>query len=450
MHKKAFDTAILGGGFSGMYLALLLQRAGQTVVVLEKEKFLGGLLRTISHKGFRFDLGGHRLVFRRDKDLKDFLAEIGHANPLINNKRRAKIYLTGRFLNYPPMLAEAFKLPQKLWLPIIRDFIKGKINLSYPKTFEQWICRQYGETIYRLVFKDYTRKVWGMDCTKISPYLLKERVGRFFFFYSLLGLKSVHSKDTKNTFHYTQNGIEEIIEAIRAQLNENVSLFTAAKVKGITTVQGVGPQIFTEGEDGKEYVFEAKSVVSTVPVSELIKVLDDRELMPLLPNFRTRHVMFLNLMLKKGLEELPPFHWLYLPQGDVIFSRAYMPGVWSKFLVPEGRHSLSMEVICGDDLFALPQEDAIALCFDNLSRTGLKISKSDIEDHIFLRQANAYPVIENKSIVDEGKKQIKEKYPFVHLLGRAGNHAYYDVEECVCDARRLADVTLENHHKRQH
>jgi len=50
---------ILGGGPAGLSAASELARQGYTPPVLEADEVLGGLARTVSYKGFLFDIGGH-------------------------------------------------------------------------------------------------------------------------------------------------------------------------------------------------------------------------------------------------------------------------------------------------------------------------------------------------------------------------------------------------------
>ena len=53
---------VLGGGLAGLAAGHRLTAAGFPAVILEKGLRVGGLARTISHGGFKFDLGGHRFL----------------------------------------------------------------------------------------------------------------------------------------------------------------------------------------------------------------------------------------------------------------------------------------------------------------------------------------------------------------------------------------------------
>ncbi len=61
----AMETiVILGGGPCGLSAAWELSTTGKNVVVIEAQSTLGGLCKTVSYKGFNFDLGGHRFIFK--------------------------------------------------------------------------------------------------------------------------------------------------------------------------------------------------------------------------------------------------------------------------------------------------------------------------------------------------------------------------------------------------
>lgn len=57
MHKKIYDTIIVGGGIAGLTSAAYLAREKQRVLLIEKNEELGGLVNTFNRDGFQFEAG---------------------------------------------------------------------------------------------------------------------------------------------------------------------------------------------------------------------------------------------------------------------------------------------------------------------------------------------------------------------------------------------------------
>ena len=62
MKKDIVPVVIIGGGPAGLTAASELQKLSDTHVpqVYEASDMVGGISRTETHKGYRFDIGGHR------------------------------------------------------------------------------------------------------------------------------------------------------------------------------------------------------------------------------------------------------------------------------------------------------------------------------------------------------------------------------------------------------
>ena len=69
---------IIGAGPAGLSTSYELLKNGKNkykVILLEKEKQVGGISKTINYKGNRMDLGGHRF-FSKDERVNEFWKEM--------------------------------------------------------------------------------------------------------------------------------------------------------------------------------------------------------------------------------------------------------------------------------------------------------------------------------------------------------------------------------------
>src|SRR5512140_1337669 len=93
------DFVILGGGVAGLTFGLEAARRGQQITLLESSAQVGGLARTLVYGDYRFDIGGHRFhsewphVTNWARDLMD--------DEMRQVIRRSRIYLNGRYVEYP-------------------------------------------------------------------------------------------------------------------------------------------------------------------------------------------------------------------------------------------------------------------------------------------------------------------------------------------------------------
>src|SRR6202022_4250229 len=78
------------------------------VTVLEADPvYVGGISRTATYKGFRFDIGGHRF-FSKSKAVEDFWSEI-LPDDMLDRPRSSRIYYRGQFFAYPLRAVEALR-----------------------------------------------------------------------------------------------------------------------------------------------------------------------------------------------------------------------------------------------------------------------------------------------------------------------------------------------------
>src|SRR5215203_2555962 len=164
------SVAVIGAGPAGLTAGYSLLKKDHTlkVTVLEADpEYVGGISRTVKYKGFHFDIGGHRF-FSKSKEVEDFWTEI-LGDDLLERPRSSRIYYNHRFFRYPLKATEALrKLGAKESALCMLSYFKAKMfPVKNPKNFEDWVTNQFGERLFRIFFKTYTEKVWGIDCKEI-------------------------------------------------------------------------------------------------------------------------------------------------------------------------------------------------------------------------------------------------------------------------------------------
>ena len=177
MSDPQYKAIIVGAGPAGLTAAYELSKQGQRVLVLESDpQYVGGISRTVAYHGYRFDIGGHRF-FSKSKEVEDLWTEILGAD-LLQRPRSSKIYYRGEFYTYP---LKPFEALSKLGLLesslCLLSFLKARlVPTRQPKSFEDWVVNQFGERLFRIFFKTYTEKVWGMSCKEISADWAAQRI----------------------------------------------------------------------------------------------------------------------------------------------------------------------------------------------------------------------------------------------------------------------------------
>jgi protoporphyrinogen oxidase len=96
---ETIDTLIIGAGPAGLTTAYRLAKAGHDVLVIEQDKrYVGGISRTVSYKGFLFDIGGHRF-FSKSREVVALWNEI-LPDDFLDRPRLSRIYYAGKFYAY--------------------------------------------------------------------------------------------------------------------------------------------------------------------------------------------------------------------------------------------------------------------------------------------------------------------------------------------------------------
>ena len=143
MTDKKYDAIVIGCGMGGMVTALMLANRGKKVVILEKNKFPGGRLRSYKKQGFTVDVGCHTISRGSKGPAVWPLERCGYENPIKFNVVRPMSRFRGETFKFPRDLKG--KIPDEDYKGIlsffndVKNFPKSMIPLLDKYTTEEML-----------------------------------------------------------------------------------------------------------------------------------------------------------------------------------------------------------------------------------------------------------------------------------------------------------------------
>src|ERR1043165_6564896 len=278
-------VVIIGAGPAGLTAGYLLSKNEVDVLILEADPvYVGGISRTVTYKGFHFDIGGHRF-FSKSKAVEDFWTEIV-PNDMLLRPRSSRIFYGGRFFSYPLKPVEALlKLGVFKSVLCVLSWLKARLfPVRNPRNFEEWVSNQFGKRLFNTFFKSYTEKVWGMSCKEISADWAAQRINGLSLGSAIKNalLPQRQSKDPSkviktliNSFRYPRKGPGMMWEICA----EKTKAMGGAIHMGCRVIRceyddanGTWTTIYRD-QDGIEHALESEHVISSAPMRELINGL---------------------------------------------------------------------------------------------------------------------------------------------------------------------------------
>ena len=436
MNRVADETnvVIVGAGPAGLTAAYELGRRGHSSLVLEADEVVGGISRTVERDGWRFDIGGHRF-FTKVPVVEEFWHEILPDEEFLLRPRLSRIFYKGKFFDYPLKASNALlNLGIFESLRCVLSYLWARIRPPKDQSnFEGWVAARFGYRLYRIFFKTYTEKVWGVPATEIQADWAAQRIKNLSLFKAVVNAVLPKRNQKKITtlieeFSYPKYGPGMMWEVAREKVEAQGS-----KVMLRTPVTRIhhrdGRAVSVEaGAGGALTEYPCSHVVSSMPLSALIEAMDP----PAPPEVRAaahglHYRDFLTVALVVPEAAGFPDNWIYVHSPDVRLGRIQNFGSWSPYLVKEGRTCLGLEyfVFEGDDLWDAPDDELVELGKRELETIGL-VDASQVEAGYVVRMPKAYPMYDEhyRANVEVMRAWLAADAPNVYPVGRNGMHRY--------------------------
>src|SRR5262245_34290537 len=172
------DLVIVGGGPSGLAAAHEAVGRGAKAVVVERLGRVGGLARTTTFAGCRFDIGPHRF-FTKNQEVHALFVKVA-AEDLLTVPRLTRIFYNNTYFNYPlTPLNALFGVGIRPSISILSRYINARARGADKRrieNFEDWVVNRFGRRLFETFFQTYTEKVWGISCTQIGADWASQRI----------------------------------------------------------------------------------------------------------------------------------------------------------------------------------------------------------------------------------------------------------------------------------
>jgi protoporphyrinogen oxidase len=440
-----YPVAIIGAGPAGLTAGYELVKRGIKPIVLEKANLVGGISRTETYKGYRFDIGGHRF-FTKVPQVAQFWQEILGAD-LIRVPRLSRIYYQGKFYNYPMSVSNTLgNVGLTNSLLMVGSYLHAKLKDALhltpePETFEEWVTNRFGKRLYRTFFKTYTEKVWGIPCSQIRADWAAQRIQGMSLqrvvINALFGTQT--AKSLIKTFDYPILGPGMMWERAQQLIDRrggSVQLDTA-----VTRIQRSGSRIeaIEIERQGNRDRITADRFISTMPISLLVQKLDPLpppEIIAAAKSLKYRDFLIVALIIDR--DNLFPDNWIYIHSPEFKVGRIQNFKNWSPAMVPEvGKTCLGMEYFCneGEELWEKSTEELIAIATQEAIALDIGVRPGDVIDGTVIRQPKAYPVYDGEYRQHlQVLQDYLDTFDNLQTVGRNGMHRYNNQDHSMLTA----------------
>ena len=479
---KQRTAIIIGAGPAGLTVAFeLLERTDIVPLVVEASDNVGGISRTYVYKGNRLELGGHRFFSKSDRVMawwQRFLpveaedsAEATDDCMLVRN-RVSRILFRGKLFDYPLTLSPATvgKLGLMATARAGFSYMRARLFPIRPeRTLEEFVVNRFGRYLFTVFFKEYTEKVWGVECNEIPADWGAQRIKGVSVSRVLRhalrkllsgGDTSIGQKSTETSlierFLYPKHGPGHMWETVCARVREmGGEVLLNTRAQAIEAKDGRVVAVTVEdGTSGGTRRITGDFIFSTMPVRELISGLAPsppeavREVAEglMYRDFMTVGILARRLQIGGGvtggtLAEKLPDNWIYVQEPGASVGRIQIYNNWSPYMVADPETVwMGMEFFVNetDALWTMANREVISVAIGELEKLGF-VAVIDVLDALVVRQKKAYPAYFGTYARLGEIRDYLSAMDNLFLLGRNGQHRYNNQDHSMLTAMTAVD-----------
>jgi protoporphyrinogen oxidase len=416
---------ILGAGLAGLSAAYHLN--GEHVI-LEKDRRIGGLCKSVDIDGYVFDYAPH-ILFSRDDYVRTLYEDLLKGN-LYRHIRKSYIYLGGAYVKYP-FEANLSTLPEA----IIQECIEGVVNRKVfePTNFEEWIHTTFGDGIAKHYMVPYNRKIWKYDLSRMNIDWIRGRVPSPSVEEMKEGAAGTLSKDygPNAEFMYPKH---DGIGALADKMSKDLSVSTCSEV---VEVRPSGAEVRVKyRKNGKIREAASEKIISSLPLPELVEILHDppEEVRKAADSLVYNSLVCVNIGVKRS--GIIDKHWLYFPEEEFVFNRMSFPMNFSEYTTPRGRSSILVEVTHREA--GVDPERIRDRVVEDLKKTSIITERDEIEVCDTSTFKYAYVIYDLDHEKNVGIIHDYLNRSNIIPIGRFGEWEYFNMDKAILSGKNAA------------
>jgi len=439
------EITVLGGGPAGLAAGYYAKKFELPFTIYEASERIGGNCTTLKYKDFHFDSGAHRFHDQDAEITREIKALLG---PDLERLRvPSQIYCQGKLVDFPlSPLNLLINIGPKNFIKACIEVISARLRNVKPKeNFRDFTLYTYGKTIADLFLLNYSEKLWGIKCDKLSPSIAGKRLKglnlRTFLIEAILG-KNAKVEHLDGSFYYPKGGIGKIPE-------ELMNFFGKEKIQTgsrITKIFHNGKQIKSIEINGGRTI-NVNEVVSTLPLTVFLRAMEPqppKEVLLAASSLHFRNLILVAVFIDR--EFVNQNATVYFPDSSFPFTRIHEPRNRSQVMSPEGKTSLIAEIPCqtDDKLWALGDEALTQLVCSALIQIGW-VKQDEILDACVHKLSHAYPILEAN--FEDKIKEITcflEGFSNLKVSGRNGRFAYSHIHNMMRFGKEVVEPYILN------
>jgi len=411
------NIAILGTGISGLSIAQMLKEK-HDATLFEIQPKIGGLIKcerindSLFHK-----VGGHVFNAKNPKVLEWFWSFFNQDLEFVKAKRKAKVYYDGKITGYP-IENYIYTFDKDLVNSIVSELADlQKRTYKEPfeyNNFEDFLKENFGETLFRIYFEPYNKKIWHTDLKEVAMQWLEGKLPMPNF-KEIIKSNIVREEEegmVHSTFYYPKNdGSQFIID----RLSENLNIIPSFTISKLHFADN--KVIINESESFDKVVYTGD--IRKLP-SELDQLLEENgialnELKSLKSNGTS------NLFCETDDTDIS---WLYIPES---FTKAHRIIYTGNFSDTNNRGSLRKTCVVE---FSGKVEYEVMIEEIKKLPGNLKAIASNYEKNSYVIQD-----YKTRQLIASIKEVLKNKN--IYILGRFAEWEYYNMDKAIEAAMSL-------------